>query len=275
MSDPRSTYSIQTAVLSLQEELERLKIQAVMGWTKEFRNLEWYGLKNGMRVLEVGSGPGYITEQLLNSLPDSELTSLEIDRSLQAQAKERLKDIPSKRLQFVESSIYQMDLPVDSFDFVVARLIFLHLNNPDEAAQEIYRVLKPGGRLAIIDVDDGVFGAVNPDVPALHTVLMKISDYVAQHGGNRLIGRSLPRLLSGNGYIDVDIDSVLQHSDLLGIEGFKQQFNLNRFVHFAEKGVISSEEFAQLQQASEAINHSREAYAMMNFITACGKKPLI
>ncbi|WP_251034834.1 protein-L-isoaspartate O-methyltransferase [Paenibacillus polymyxa] len=57
MSDPRSTYSIQTAVLSLQEELERLKIQAVMGWPKEFRSLEWYGLKNGMRVLEVGSGP--------------------------------------------------------------------------------------------------------------------------------------------------------------------------------------------------------------------------
>lgn len=167
-----------------------------------------------------------------------------------------------------------MDLPDDSFDFVVARLIFLHLNHPDEAAKEIYRVLKPGGRLAIIDVDDGVFGAVNPDVPALHTVLMKISEYVAQHGGNRIIGRSLPRLLSGCGYIDVDIDSVLQHSDLLGIEGFKQQFNLNRFVHFAEKVVISSEEFAQLQQASDAINHSPEAYAMMNFITACGTKPL-
>ncbi|WP_342572661.1 class I SAM-dependent methyltransferase [Paenibacillus sp. FSL R5-0749] len=65
----------------------------------------------------------------MNSLPDSELTSLEIDRSLQAQAKERLKDIPSMRLKFVESSIYGMDLPDDSFDFVVARLIFLHLNN--------------------------------------------------------------------------------------------------------------------------------------------------
>ncbi|MCK6073872.1 methyltransferase domain-containing protein [Paenibacillus silvae] len=274
MSDLRSTYNIQTAVLSFQEELERLKVQAIMGWPKEFRNLEWYGLKNGMRLLEVGSGPGYITEQLLNNLPDSEITSLEIDHTLQAQAKERLKDVSSERLKFVESSIYQIDLPDESFDFVVARLIFLHLNNPVEAAQEIYRVLKPGGRLSIIDVDDGVFGAVNPDIPALHTVLMKIADYVAQHGGNRLIGRSLPRLLSESGYINIDIDSVLQHSDVLGIEGFKQQFNLQRFVHFVEKGVISSDEFAQLQRASEAINHSPEAYAMMNFITACGTKPL-
>ncbi|GGH60457.1 hypothetical protein GCM10008014_35020 [Paenibacillus silvae] len=55
MSDQRSTYNIQTAVLSFQEELERLKVQAIMGWPKEFRNLEGYGLKNGMRVLEVGS----------------------------------------------------------------------------------------------------------------------------------------------------------------------------------------------------------------------------
>jgi len=274
MSDQRSTYNIQTAVLGFEEELERLRMQAVMGWSKEFRNLEWYGLKNGMSVLEVGSGPGYITEQLLNSLPHSAITSLEIDRSLQAEAKERLKDVPTERLQFVESSIYEMELPDHSFDFVVARLIFLHLNNPAEAAQEILRVLKPGGRLAIIDVDDGIFGAVNPDVPALHTVLMKISDYVSQHGGNRLIGRSLPRLLSENGYVDVDIDAVLQHSDVLGIEGFKHQFNLDRFIHFADKGIISAEEFAQLQQASEAINHSPEAYAMMNFITACGMKPL-
>lgn len=272
--DSRSTYNSQTTVLSFQEELERLRIQAVMGWTKEFRNLAWYGLRNGMRVLEVGSGPGYITEQLLNSLPDSEITSLEIDHTLQSQAKERLKDVSSERLQFMESSIYQMDLPDDTFDFVVARLIFLHLHNPIEAAQEIYRVLKPGGRLAIIDVDDGVFGAVNPDIPALHTVLMKIADYVAQHGGNRLIGRSLPRLLSESGYIHIDMDTVLQHSDLLGIEGFKQQFNLQRFVHFVEKGIISEEEFAQLQGAFEAINHSPEAYAMMNFITACGTKPL-
>ena len=123
MTYPRSTYSIQTAVLSFQEELERLKMQAVMGWSKEFRNLVWYGLENGMRVLEVGSGPGYITEQLLNIL-DRKITSLEIDPTLQAQAKERLKDVSSERLQFVESSIYQMDLPDHSFDFVVARLIF-------------------------------------------------------------------------------------------------------------------------------------------------------
>lgn len=273
MKDQRSTYNIQSAILGFQEEVERLREQATMGWQKEFRTLKWYGLQNGMSVLEVASGPGYVTEQLLNSLPDSHITSLEIDNTLQEQAKKLLKNIPSERIKFVESSVYNIDLPDNSFDFVVARLIFLHLNNPLEATREIYRVLKPGGRLVIIDIDDGVFGTVNPEVPLLHNILKKISDYIAQKGGNRLIGRSLPRLLLKSGYIDIDIDSVIQHSDVHGIDGFKRQFDINRFMHFYRNGVINSDEFEQLKQASEAINNSAEAYAMMNFIIACGKKP--
>ncbi|MNP80530.1 hypothetical protein D3C76_1786590 [compost metagenome] len=59
-----------------------------------------------------------------------------------------------------------------------------------------------------------------------------------------------------------------------GIDGFKRQFDINRFVHFYKNGVITSDEFEQLKQASEAIHNSSEAYAMMNFIIGCGKKPL-
>ncbi|MEC0176955.1 methyltransferase domain-containing protein [Paenibacillus favisporus] len=275
MKDQRSTYNIQSAVLGFQEEIERLKVQATMGWQKELRALKWYGLQNGMSVLEVGSGPGYITEQLLNSLPDSHITSLEIDSTLLEQAKKLLSDVPSERIKFVESSVYHTDLPDNSFDFVVARLIFLHLNNPLEAAQEIYRVLKPGGKLVIIDIDDGVFGTVNPEIPSLHNILKKISDYIAQKGGNRFIGRSLPRLLLKSGFIDIDIDSVIQHSDVYGIDGFKRQFDMNRFVPFYKNGVIDSDELEQMKLASEAINNnSPDAYVMMNFIAACGTKQI-
>ncbi|MCT1404116.1 methyltransferase domain-containing protein [Paenibacillus sp. p3-SID867] len=274
MKDTRSTYNIQNTALGFEEEVERLRVQAMMSWKKEFRTLEWYGLKNGMCVLEVGSGPGYVTKQLVNSLPDSHITSLEIDHTLQDQAKALLRDVPSERINFVQSSIYNTGLPDNSFDFVVARLIFLHLHNPLEASQEIYRVLKPNGRLVIIDIDDGVFGTINPEIPLLHNILKKISDYVALKGGNRLIGRSLPRLLLKSGYIEIDIDSVIQHSDVHGIDGFKRQLNINRFVQFYKKGVITLEEFEQMKQAYEMFSNSSEAFAMMNYIVACGRKPL-
>jgi ubiquinone/menaquinone biosynthesis C-methylase UbiE len=272
MKERRSTYNIRSATLGFQAELERLKVQAMMGWDKEFRNLSWYGLQNGMKVIELGSGPGFVTEQLINSLPDSQITALEIDSTLLDKAKNLLEHIPSSRVQFVQSSVYNTGLPDDTYDFAIARLLFLHLLDPQEAAREIYRVLKPGGKLVIIDIDDGIFGAVNPDIPSLPSVLKKVAEYQAAKGGNRFIGRGLPRLLTNAGYTDVDIDVVIQHSDLHGIEGFKRQLDINRFVILFNNGIINEQEYDQLKQASEEINNSPEAYAMMIFIMACGKK---
>ena len=48
-----------------------------------------------------------------------------------------------------------------------------------KAAQEIYRILKPGGKLVIIDIDDGMFGAIYPDIMLLPSVLRKLADYQA------------------------------------------------------------------------------------------------
>lgn len=274
MKEHNSTYNIDHATLGFQAEIERLRMQIIMGWDKELRNLKWYGLQNGMSVLELGSGPGFVTEQLVNSLPESEITALEIDRSLLDEAEKRLEHIPSSKLRFVHSSVYDTGLPDHSYDFAVARLLFLHLHNPLEAAKEIYRVLKPGGKLVIIDIDDGIFGAVSPHMDLLPSVIKKLADLQASKGGNRYIGRELPRLLTKSGYIDLDIDTVIQHSDLHGIEGFKRQFDINRFMSFYNHGIINEEEFAQLQQVSENMNHSAEAYAMMTFVMACGTKPL-
>jgi len=273
MKEHHSTYNIRNAALGVQAEIDRLKMQAIMGWKKEFRNLKWYGIQNGMRILELGSGPGFFTEKLVNSLPDSLVTGLEIDGVLLEKAKNLLDYVPSSRLMWVQSSIYQTGLPDDSYDFAIARLLFLHLHNPMQAIQEIYRVLKPGGKLVIIDIDDGVFGTVYPDMELLPFVIRKLANYQAAAGGNRYIGRSLPRLLTQAGYTDVDMDAVIQHSDLHGIEGFKRQFDSNRFKGLYKKGVINEEEYEQIKQASENISHSPEAHAMMTFFMACGKKP--
>ena len=48
---------------NIEKEIERLRGQALWGWDKESRNLNWFGLIDGMSILEVGSGPGFVTEQ--------------------------------------------------------------------------------------------------------------------------------------------------------------------------------------------------------------------
>lgn len=69
------------------------------------------------------------------------------------------------------------------------------------------------------------------------------------------------------------MDAVIQHSDLHGREGFRRQFDINRYTVFFEKGIINEEEYNQLKQACENLNSSPSAYAIMTFVMACGKKP--
>ncbi|MBD7969571.1 class I SAM-dependent methyltransferase [Paenibacillus gallinarum] len=271
MKTSDSTYDVSKTSLGMEAELNRLKAQALMGWEKECRYLQWYGLSDGMNVLEVGCGPGYVTEQLIKNFPNSEITALDFDSALLQKAKENHN---SSKVKYVQASVYDTKLPDDHYDFVIARLIFLHLFDPLKAALEIFRVLKPGGKVAIIDIDDGIFGIVEPNIESFHSVLDKLIDMQKKAGGNREIGRSLPRLLGQSGFSDIDLEAVSVHSDLVGLEGFQEQFNPKRFEQFFRLGILSENDFHNIEKAHDNLLHNPDSCAMMIFHIAFGTKPI-
>jgi hypothetical protein len=59
------SYQANTYNLEFEGEIQRLKAQVLLSWEKEARTLKWFGLADGMNVLEAGSGPGFFTEKLL------------------------------------------------------------------------------------------------------------------------------------------------------------------------------------------------------------------
>ena len=75
------TYSSIYNMIGFNNEVDRLKAQVKLGWEKEFRTLKWLGLRDGMKILDVGAGPGAYTELLLENLPNSKITALEIDKN--------------------------------------------------------------------------------------------------------------------------------------------------------------------------------------------------
>ncbi|MCJ7842034.1 class I SAM-dependent methyltransferase [Lederbergia sp. NSJ-179] len=274
MNQFNSTYNISRSNIGMEAEVERLQVQALMGWEKEFRHLKWFGLSDGMKVLEVGCGPGFITEKLVDSLPKSKISALDIDENLLVKAKQRLNKASDTNVEFIQASVYDTGLPDNEYDFVIARLVFLHLYEPLKAALEIFRVLKPGGKLVIIDLDDGIFGAVEPKIDHFHSIIDKFIAMQGKAGGNREIGRSLPRLLESTGFSNIEMDAISVHSDLVGIEGFKEQFNPKRFEPFYKKGYLSKSDFQSIEKAFENLLTNPDSYAMMIFLLACGTKPV-
>jgi SAM-dependent methyltransferase len=267
------SYDMHASHRDANAEIQRLAAQARSGWDKESRMLSWFGLTDGMSVLELGSGPGFITEQLLALIPTSPITCLEIDRTLLNRAEQYLQHKANQRVQFVEGSVMDTRLESNLFDFAYARLLFQHLPDPIGAAKEIWRVLKPGGKLAIYDVDDELFGLFQPPIPEFAIVLEKFGQAQAARGGNRRIGRSLSRILKASGFCNLDLEAVATHSDTIGVEPFLRNIDPDRMLSLVKLGLITEQDLERFRVALTKFSASPEAYTLWLSLMMCGEKP--
>ena len=242
MASDLGSYDADTFSGELEHEVERLRMQVEVGWPKESRTLRWFGLRDGMAVLEVGSGPGFVTEHLLKLLPASEITAVEIDARLIELARVRLQAVEARRIHYVHASVLETGLPDDSFDFCVARFLFRHLHDPLGAAREIRRVLKPSGKIVVIDADGRLSITEPPQEPASALLKQKRTEARRQHGEDFAIGRRLLRLLRAAGFDHLDIEAVVRSSDIVGVDTMLRISPSSRLQPLVSAGSLSEEE---------------------------------
>lgn len=205
--------------VGLNAELIRLKNQAEINWNKELRILKFLGLKDNFRVLEVGSGPGFYTKLLLDAFPNLEVYCLEINPTFINYAKHNLMEY-SGRIHFVNESIEKTPFLDNSFDFVISRLVFQHLEKPYIAIKEIYRILKNNGKNIILDIDDELWGITYPYNELIYSTNKSMLNFQQSTGGDRNIGRKLIHLMKSVGFHSFDFDIIATNTDVVGIERF-------------------------------------------------------
>ena len=273
----KGSYSLPTSSRDAQAELERLASQATVGWSRESRTLSWFGLKDGMSVLEAGSGPGFITEQLLNFVPNSPVTCLEIDPILLDQAEQYLRSkadgFVQFPLQFIEGSITNSGLESDQFDIVYARFLFQHITDPASAAAEALRVLKPGGKLVICDIDDALFGVFEPPIAEFTPVLEAFGQAQAARGGDRNIGRKLSGILQSTGFCNIDLEVIGSHSASRGLESYLQHLNPDRMQSLVDNRFLTSEELDNYRTALNNWVALPNAYTLWISLMIGAEKP--
>jgi ubiquinone/menaquinone biosynthesis C-methylase UbiE len=101
-------------------------------------------------ILEVAPGPGYLSIELAKR-GRYEIKGLDISKSFVEIAKGNAQKELVK-VDFRQGNASAMPFDENTFDLVVCRAAFKNFSQPVEAINEMYRVLKPGGRAIIIDL---------------------------------------------------------------------------------------------------------------------------
>lgn len=252
------------------DEINRLKYQAKVTFEKEYDIFKLLGVQDGMSILEVGSGPGYISELLIEAFPNSELTCVEVNDDLVSIAKKNLNE---KNIEIINESILECSLPENSFDIVYARLVFMHIPNTQKALEVIFRLLKLGGILIVSEAEDQ-FNIIEPDTDPPYQKLMAISQQIQmQDGGDRTISRKLPRFMTKTGFIDIKLNCVLVHSQIESPEILKQAFTISQIQGLVDMKFITEKEFKSLEEYHKSFPKDENNFAIFGMIIISCKKP--
>ncbi len=154
-------------------------------------------LADGHRVLEIGSGTGTLSIRAKRSRPGADVLGIDPDPLALARAQRKLHG--QSGIRFDHGYAQKLPYRDGEFDRVLSSLMLHHLDSDAKAAAaaEVFRVLRPGGRLHLVDVD--------PDVTEHDG---RIARFFArrQHAAAHF-GESIPDLLGAAGFDCTAVDT--------------------------------------------------------------------
>jgi SAM-dependent methyltransferase len=145
-------------------------------------------LHPGLRILDVGCGPGTITAEFADRVgPEGSVVGIDASEAVISLASNTQ---PRDNVTFAVGDVYALDAFDDSFDVVHAHQVLQHLADPAAALREMHRVCAPGGIIAARDSDYPSM-AWHPYVPEFGEWLELYSSITRENRGHPDAGRRL------------------------------------------------------------------------------------
>ena len=145
-------------------------------------------LTPGEKVLDIGVGPGLLAHDMAVTVGSvGRVSGIDLSDSMLALARLRCASLPWTELQKADAS--SLPYPDQSFDAAVSTQVYEYVADIPAALAELRRVMRPGGRIVILDTDYASFVLHTGDEARLKKIFTAWDEHFLHAG--------LPRVLSG------------------------------------------------------------------------------
>jgi len=189
------------------EGRERLRILARVMWPTTLEFIKRVPLAADARCLDVGCGGGDVSVALSRMVPQGHVTGIDFDASKVLLAQQEAASLGIRNVDFRAEDVTSRPQTDDLYDFIYVRFVLTHLRDPAAALSRFYGQLKPGGMLAVEDIDFGGHVCYPPSA-AYDRYVELYSQTARARECDPCIGPRLPSLLQSAGFSDVSVGIV-------------------------------------------------------------------
>jgi ubiquinone/menaquinone biosynthesis C-methylase UbiE len=227
--------------------------------------LDQLRLEQARHALDVGCGLGpQVIEMARRMPPGGKAAGVDISQTMIEQARSRASGL-GLDIRFETANAASLPFEDRSFDACRAERVLLHVRNPDRVIAEMTRVTRPGGRIAVLDLDLDTVVVDHPDRDTTRVITRAYADVMPQGW----IGRQLPRLFRQAGLTEVSVELMPM---LAPLDFFRMLFS-NHVSRLCADGVLDSDRAGRWwSQLAEVAGRGDFLSATVFFLTA-GTRP--
>ncbi len=171
--------------------------------------LEMINPQPGSITADLGCGLGFDVRRLAK-LVGSEGRTIGVDASLTLIESARAASEGFPTVEFIQADIQCLPFASGFLNSCKVDRTLQHVERPGDVLSEIFRTVRPGGRVVCAEPDWGTF-AIEASSPgdADHPVARQVAQLWSQDIRNPRIGRDLRKLLAETGFVDVQVRETL------------------------------------------------------------------
>lgn len=251
-----------------QSERQRLEIQGLKLFGGPSLLDEF--IHPGMKILDLGCGTGINSRYIADRCKDVAITAIDFNN---ARIVENQRSNTTPCITYMHGNAYDIPVDGDQFDLVFCRFLLMHLNDPQKAVDEMFRVTKRGGAVVAHEaIHNGVW--LCPPRPTFERFLKIWIAKMAEKGQDASVGLKLNHIFREAGLTSVK--TTIYPNSHSGDEELFHLYMNNWTEHLPSLADVLGEEFTEddmNEMRNEVADISPNDFYIEMTASSCGLKP--